>query len=114
MLRGTIYINVILQKLPRNDTHVHIIVIFSLFERLGAGEPSSDKLCFFLPSCWRWVTPHAVALPSSTFPEKGRCSSLKSTFFLLSSMLPLHPQGGISLALLPKPKRAAHPPGAPV
>lgn len=50
MLTGTIYIYVILQKLPHNDRHVHRLFIFSLFERLGTGEPSSDKVYFFLPS----------------------------------------------------------------
>lgn len=50
MLTGTIYIDVILQKLPHNDRHIHILLIFSLFERLGMGDPSSDKVYFFLLS----------------------------------------------------------------
>lgn len=50
MLTGTIYIDVILQKLPHNDRHVHTLFIFSLFERLGMGEPGSDKVYFFPPS----------------------------------------------------------------
>lgn len=40
----------ILQKLPYSYRHVHILLIFSFFERLGMGEPNSDKVYFFLSS----------------------------------------------------------------
>lgn len=50
MLRRTIFISVILQKLPCGDRHVHTLLIFSFFQRLGMGKTNSDKAYFFLLS----------------------------------------------------------------
>lgn len=73
MLRGTIFISVILQKLPCSDRHVHTLLIFSLFQRLGMGETNSDKafLSPFTHECQHWITPHTVTQQVQHFLKKG-------------------------------------------
>lgn len=55
------------------------------------------------------------SIPQLSAPWNTESRHLKSAFvFLFPSPLPLHSQGGISLAPLPEPEQGRHPPGAPV